>query len=89
MYHNDEGRLYITNVSEKIGHIKSINKKKGAKHMGGNIFEMEKKILKAQNVEEIDAITANMSKQELQNMVKLLVDRLTPVNVKINRIINS
>lgn len=57
--------------------------------MGGNIFEMEKKILKAQNVEEIDAITANMSKQELQNMVKLLVDRLTPVNVKINRIINS
>lgn len=54
-----------------------------------NIFEIEKGILKAQNVEEIDAITENMSKQELQSMVKLLVDRLTPVNVKINRIINS
>lgn len=55
----------------------------------GNIFEMKKRISKAQNVEEIDTITENMSKQELQSMVKLLVDRLTPVNVKINRIINS
>ena len=38
----------------------------------GNIFEIEKEILKAQNVEEIDAITENMSKYELQSMVKLL-----------------
>ncbi len=54
-----------------------------------NIFELEKRILKAQSIEEIDSITENMDKQQLRNMVKLLVDRFTPKNIKINRIINS
>lgn len=54
-----------------------------------NLFEIEKKILKAQSPEEIDAVTENLDKQTLRNVVKLLIDRLTPVNVKINRIINN
>lgn len=54
-----------------------------------NIFEVEKKILKAQSPEEIDAITENLNKQTLRDVVKLLIDRLTPTNVKINRIING
>lgn len=54
-----------------------------------NLFEVEKKILKAQSPEEIDLITENLDKQTLRDVIKLLVDRLTPANVKINRIINS
>lgn len=54
-----------------------------------NLFEIEKKILKAQSPEEIDAITENLDKQTLRDVVKLLIDRLTPTNVKINRIING
>lgn len=54
-----------------------------------NLFEVEKKILKAQSPEEIDAITENLDKQTLRDVIKLLIDRLTPANVKINRIINS
>lgn len=54
-----------------------------------SIFELEKRILKAQSPAEIDAITKDMDKQQLRDMVKLLIDRLTPENVKINRIVNS
>ena len=54
-----------------------------------NIFEVVKKILKAQSPEEIDAITENLDKQTLKDVINLLVERLTPVNIKINRIINS
>lgn len=54
-----------------------------------SIFELEKKILKAQSPSEIDAITEEMDKQQLREMVKLLIDRLTPENIKINRILNS
>ena len=54
-----------------------------------SIFELEKKILKAQNPSEIDAITEEMDNQQLRDMIKLLIDRLTPENIKINRILNS
>ena len=54
-----------------------------------SIFELEKKILKAQNSSEIDAITEKMDNQQLRDMIKLLIDRLTPENIKINRILNS
>ena len=54
-----------------------------------SIFELEKKILKAQNPCEIDAITEEMDNQQLRDMIKLLIDRLTPENIKINRILNS
>ena len=54
-----------------------------------SIFELEKKILKAQSPREIDLITEDMDKQQLRDMVKLLIDRLTPENIKINRILNS
>ena len=54
-----------------------------------SIFELEKKILKAQSTREIDLITEDMDKQQLRDMVKLLIDRLTPENIKINRILNS
>lgn len=54
-----------------------------------SIFELDKKILKAQSPSEIDAITEEMDKQQLREMVKLLIDRLTPENIKINRILNS
>ena len=54
-----------------------------------NIFEIEKKILKAQSPEEIDIITENLDNKVLRSLIKLLVDRLTPINIKINRIINS
>lgn len=54
-----------------------------------SIFELEKKILKAQSSSEIDSITEDMDKQQLRDMVKLLIDRLTPENIKINRILNS
>lgn len=40
-----------------------------------SIFELEKKILKAQSSDEIDAITEDMDKQQLRNIVKLLTDR--------------
>lgn len=52
-------------------------------------FEAVKKILKAQSQEEIDTITENFDKQTLREVIKLLIDRLTPVNIKINRVINS
>lgn len=51
-----------------------------------NLFELEKKILKAQTPDEIDAVTQNINVQTLRNVIKLLVDRLTPPNIKINRI---
>ena len=54
-----------------------------------SIFELEKKILKAQDPSEIDTITEEMDNQQLRDMIKLLIDRLTPENIKINRILNS
>lgn len=54
-----------------------------------SVFELEKKILKAQSPEEIDEITRKMNTSQLRNIIKLLVDRMTPTNVKINRIQNS
>jgi len=54
-----------------------------------NIFEIEKTILKAQTPQEIDDITNNLNRNELRNIVKLLIDILTPERVKINRILNS
>lgn len=54
-----------------------------------NVFELEKKILKSQSPEEIDEITRKMNTSQLRNVIKLLVDRMTPINVKINRIQNS
>ena len=54
-----------------------------------SVFELEKKILKAQTPEEIDNITSKMNTLQLRSVIKLLVDRMTPINVKINRIHNS
>ena len=54
-----------------------------------NLFEIEKKILKAKSPDEIDAITKDLDNQTLRDLIKLLIDRLTPANVKMNRIINS
>ena len=54
-----------------------------------SVFELEKKILKAQSPKEIDEITRKMNTSQLRNVIKLLVDRMTPTNVKINRIQNS
>ena len=54
-----------------------------------SIFELEKKILKSKNPDEIDVITEDMDKQQLRDIIKLLIDRLTPENIKINRILNS
>lgn len=46
-----------------------------------SVFELEKKILKAQSPEEIDKITRKMNTSQLRNVIKLLVDRMTPTNV--------
>ena len=54
-----------------------------------SVFELEKKILKAQSPKEIDEITRKMNTSQLRNVIKLLVNRMTPTNVKINRIQNS
>ena len=54
-----------------------------------SVFELEKKILKAQTPEEIDDITSDMNILQLRSVIKLLVDRMTPTNVKINRILNN
>ena len=54
-----------------------------------SVFELEKKILKDQSYEEIDEITIKMNTSQLRNVIKLLVDRMTQTNVKINRIQNS
>ena len=54
-----------------------------------NIFEIEKKILKAQSIHEIDSITKDLDNQTLRNIIKLLIDRLTPINIKINRVISA
>lgn len=54
-----------------------------------NLFEIEKKILKAQSPDEIDAITKSLDNQTLRSLIKLIIDRLTPINIKINRIINK
>lgn len=51
-----------------------------------NAFDIEKKILNAQTPEEIDAITATCDMNMLRNVIKLLVDHFTPVNVKMNHI---
>jgi len=52
------------------------------------IWEAEKEILKAQTPREIDEITNGFDKKDLQNIIKLLVDRMTPENVEINRFLN-
>lgn len=52
------------------------------------IWEAEKEILKAQTPQEMDEITNGLDKKDLQNIIKLLVDRMTPENVKINRFLN-
>ena len=54
-----------------------------------NLFEIEKKILKAKSPDEIDAITKNLDNQTLRDIIKLFIDRLTPTNIKLNRIANS
>ncbi len=54
-----------------------------------NLFEIEKKILKAKSPDEIDAITKDLDNQTLRDIIKLLIDRLTPTNIKLNRIANS
>ena len=54
-----------------------------------NLFEIEKKILKAKSPNEIDAITKDLDNQTLRDVIKLLIDRLTPTNIKLNRIANS
>lgn len=54
-----------------------------------NLFEIEKKILKAKSPDEIDAITKDLDNQTLRDVIKLLIDRLTPTNIKLNRIVNS
>ena len=54
-----------------------------------NLFEIEKKILKAKSPDEIDAITKDLDNQTLRDLIKLLIDRLTPTNIKLNRIANS
>lgn len=54
-----------------------------------NLFEIEKKILKAKSPDEIDAITKDFDNQTLRDVIKLLIDRLTPTNIKLNRIANS
>ena len=54
-----------------------------------SVFELEKKILKAQSYKEIAEITRKMNTSQLRNVIKLLVDSMTPTNVKINRIQNS
>ena len=48
-----------------------------------SVFELEKKILKAQSPEEIDKITRKMNTSQLRNVIKLLVDRMTPTNLKL------
>ena len=54
-----------------------------------NLFEIEKKILKAKSHDEIDAITKDLDNQTLRDVIKLFIDRLTPTNIKLNRIANS
>ena len=54
-----------------------------------NLFEIEKKILKAKSPDEIDAITKDLDNQILRDIIKLFIDRLTPTNIKLNRIANS
>ena len=54
-----------------------------------NLFEIEKKILKAKSPDEIDVITKDLDNQTLRDVIKLLIDRLTPTNIKLNRIANS
>ena len=46
-----------------------------------NLFEIEKKILKAKSPNEIDAITKDLDNQTLRDVIKLLIDRLTPTNI--------
>ena len=48
-----------------------------------SVFELEKKILKAQSPEEIDKITRKMNTSQLRNVIKLFVDRMTPTEFKI------
>ena len=53
-----------------------------------NIYEIEKRILKARSLKEIDDVTEGLDNQTLREIIKLTVDTLTPINVKINRVIN-
>ena len=57
--------------------------------MEKSIWDLEKELLKANNINEVDMITREMSNEQLRNIVKLLIDRLAPVNVKLNRILND
>lgn len=50
-----------------------------------NVFELEKKILKAKTPEEIDNTTKDVDAQMLRDVIKLIVDRLTPYNIKANK----
>lgn len=54
-----------------------------------NIFEVEKKILKAQTPDEIDAITEGLDNRVLRDLIKLIIERMTPVNIKMNRLLNQ
>ena len=54
-----------------------------------NNCKLERKILKAQTLEEIDDITSKMNTQQLRSVIKLLVNRMTPTNIRNNRIQNS
>ena len=54
-----------------------------------NIFEIEKKILKAQTPDEIDAITEGLDNRVLRDLIKLIIERMTPVNIKMNRLLNQ
>lgn len=54
-----------------------------------DLLELEKRILKANSPMEIDGITENMSQQQLRDMIKLLIDRLTPQNIKINKMLDE
>lgn len=54
-----------------------------------NIFELGKKILKSNSSDEIDKITENMTQQQLRDMIKLLIDKVTPQNIKLNRMFSE
>lgn len=57
--------------------------------MENNIFEIEKSILKCQSPEEIDSIAQELTHQQLRDVLKLVIYRLTPTNIKINRELND
>ncbi len=44
--------------------------------MNNNVFEIEKKLLKAESSKEIESITENLSELELKVIIKLLISRI-------------